>query len=144
LDNLIEPIMVISKISSITASRGYDKKSLEKLEHSDSVHNKHIQNNIDRRRFSDSQDVIGTISLTPLKGNVRSRALLSKGITSNTVSNLHLREDGVGTKQWVGRMLANDSQIFSKTTSCLPDINDRVKYCTVAKGNCSLKYIWQS
>jgi hypothetical protein len=134
--------MVISKNSSITASRGHGIKSLEKSEHSDPVYNKHImQKHFERRRFSDSREAIGTISHTPLKGNVISRALLSEGITSNTVSNLHLREDGVGTKQWVGRMLAND---FSKTTSCLPDINDRVKYCSLTKGNGSLQYIWQS
>jgi hypothetical protein len=133
--------MVISKNSSITASRGHDKKSLEKLEHSDPVHNKHMQNHFERR-ISESQEVIRTISHTALKGNIRSRALLSKGITSNTVSNLQLaREDGVGTKQWVGRIHAND---FSKTTSCLPNINDRVKYFTDTKGNGSLEYIWQS
>ena len=135
--------MVICKNSSITASRGHDKKSLEKLEHSDPVHNKNEQNHFDRRRISDSQKVIGTISYTPLRGHVKSRALLSKGITSNTVSNLP-REDGVGTKQWVGRLLTNDSQIFSKTTSCLPDINDRVKYCPLTRGNSGLKHFLYS
>lgn len=144
LDNLFESTMVISKKSSITASRGYDKKSLEKLEHSDPVHNKHMQNHFERRRFPDSQEVIGTISYTPLRGHIKSKALLSKGITSNTVSNLHLREDGVGTKQWVGRMLANDSQIFSKTTSCLPDINDRVMNCNLIKGKGRHEYIPRS
>lgn len=132
--------MVISKKTSIILSRGNDQKSFEKSEHPDPVRSKHLQNDIERRRFSDSLGDIGTVVHTPLNRSIRGRTILSKGITSNNLS----REDGVGTQRWVGRLLTYDSQIFSKTTSCLPDINDRVKYCTATKGHCNFEYILYS
>lgn len=131
--------MEVSRKSSIAASRGQDHRKLEKLDESDPVYSKHVQCHIERK-IADSLKATTTISNCPVNGDIRSREPFDKRITSNR-SCFVPRDEVVRSKSRLDRLLKNDVHIFSKTTSSLPNIINKVKIFPVASGNCNREFV---
>ena len=131
--------MEVSRKSSITASRGQDHRKLEKLDQLDPVSSKRVQCHI-KRKIADSLKATTTISHCPVNGDIRSREPFDKQIISNR-SFFVPKDEVVRSKSRLDRLLKNDVHIFSKTTSSLPNIVNKVKIFPAASGNCNRELV---
>ena len=131
--------MKVSRKSSVAASCGQDHGKLEKFDQSDPVYSKRVQCNIERK-VADSLRVTTTISRCSVNGDIRSEEPFVKQITSNT-SCFVKKDDAVRSKSRSDRLLKNNVHIFSKTTSSLPNIINKVKRFPVTPGNCDSGFV---
>ena len=131
--------MELSRKPSLAASCGQDHKKLEKLDQSDPVYSKRVQCHIERK-VADSLKVTTTISHCSVNGDIRSKEPFVKQITSNT-SCFVPKQNVVRSKSRLDRLLKNNVHIFSKTTSSLPNIINKVKKIPVTPGNCDSGFV---